>query len=60
MVDTGDKFYKIDNLGVHDSTAHEGDAEEGGAGVLEDLHFSVVVDKEDGDQAAHGAEYRYA
>ena len=48
---------KGNNLSVHDCTAQEGDAEEGGAGVLEHLDPPVVVDKEDCDQAAQGAEH---
>ena len=59
-VNTGNKFGDISNLGVHNSTAHESDAEEGWAGILKDLDLPVVVDKEDGDEAAHGAEYRDA
>ena len=60
LINTGNKSEVISNLGVHDCTPHEGDAEEGGAGVLKDLDLPVVVDKEDGDEAAHGAEYRDA
>ena len=48
---------KKDDLCVHDCTAHKCDAEKCRTGVLEDFDPPIVVHKEDGDDAAQGAEH---
>ena len=48
---------KIKQPRVHDCTAQKCDAEKCRTGVLKHFDPSIVVHKEDGDEAAQGAEH---